>query len=635
MEIGAFNFSGLASGFDTRALIDAILRVERRPIERLQSRESSLNQQQSALDELRGKLNGFLTTLRDLSSERIFKGRVATVSDDSYFTANAGTAAESGVFSIEVLQLAATHKVSSNGFSASDQSQVSGGTITLQTGVGEVLTIDVSASSANDSLEGVRDAINAADVGVAASVLYDGTEYKLIVRAEESGLANALTITDTTNLGLADPANELIAAADASVTVDTIPVTSSSNKISGVLDGVTLDLLQVTGGTPVTLQVADDVEGVVEAVGSLVEKYNEVTDFLNAQLNRENPGPLSDDSYVRRLQGTLQTLVTAGVDGIPIGGIRSLASVGVSFDGLTGRLSLDSAELTELLETQFDEVGDLFVSSGSTTDPLIRFLSGGSAVSGTYGVEVTQAAEKATVAGSGPIGAAGLLADETLTLTVNSQAVVVDLLAGQTITDVVDTVNTALDAAGAGATASDDGGSLRISTDEYGSAQTLSVGSSLNDDGSGNQSGFDDDNPAASTGIDVAGRIDGVDATGAGRTLTTIDTGGSAGLSVLVTASAADVTTSGGDFGTVSYSAGLTAALIDELEGATRLGDGQIDSSKEIIDGQLRQIADDILRLEERLSSREARLVRQFAEAERAISILQSQQNSLGGFIPR
>ena len=635
MDIGSFNFGGLASGIDTKAIIEAILSVERRPINRLQTRESELSQEKSALDELRSKLNVFLNALKDVSSDQTFRARATTLSSDDFFSATAGTAAETGLFAVEVLQLAEAHKVAGNGLAAADQPLVSDGTITIQSGSGDVVTVDVSAASGNNTLEAVRDAINSADKGIGASILYDGASYRLVVRADETGTANALTLTDGTNLGLDAPGNELIAAADSIITVDTITVTNSSNKVSGVIEGVTLDLLQTTTGTAVSLGVEPDVEGVVEAVSSLIAAYNEASGYFTSQLDRDNPGPLAGNSFVRRLQTTLQSFVTRGVDGIPFGGIRALSSIGVSFDGRSGELSLDAAALTEVLENQFDEVGNLFLTSGQASSAFVRFLGAGDdSIAGDYAIDITQAAATASVVGTDPIRMQGLFNDEVLTITVNGVDVDVSLLKNQNITEIVDTINTALGAAGVDATASDNAGALQIATTLYGSDQAISVISDLNNQGNGKQSGFDDTSPTTAAGLDVAGSIDGIVATGAGRTLTAPEGGNTSGLSLLITATDADVIAAAGDFGTVSFSTGLTQSIISELSETTRIGDGRIVSSQEIIDGQLRSLSDEIQRLEERLTSREARLVRQFAAAERAISLLQSQQNSLAGFIP-
>jgi len=636
MDIGSLNFSGLASGIDTRKLIDAILSVERRPIDRLEVRQTELNQQKSALDELRSKLSGFLNAVKSISSDQTFRGRATSVSDDRFFTATAGTAAETGQFAVEVLELAEAHKVGSDGLAASDQPLVNDGTITIQSGTGDVITVDVSAASGNNSLAAVRDAINDADKGVAASVLFDGADYRLVVRAEETGVDKALTITDGTNLDLDNGANELIAAADSRITVDTVEITSSSNTVSGVIEGVTLNLLQVSTGAPaVNLQVAPDVETTVEAVGTMIEAYNDAIKYVNEQLDHDNPGPLSGNSLVRRLQSTLQTLVTNGVEGIPFGGIRSLSSIGVSFDGKTSELSLDTAKLTELLETRFDDVGNLFLTAASTSSAFVSFLGAGTgAVSGDHSVEITQAAALASVVGIAPIRSQGLAKDETLTITFNGTDVVVDLLKNDKIDDVVDKINTAFTAAGVAAAASDDAGALRLSSDDYGDDQNISVLSTVTGQTNGKQTGFHKTNPTASTGAHVEGKIGGIDATGVGRTLTAPEGGDTSGISLLISATAADVAAAGGDFGTLTFAEGLTRGIIAELSEMTRVGDGRIDSSQDIIDTQVRTLSDEVQRLEERLLGREARLVRQFAAAERAISILQSQQNSLVGFIP-
>lgn len=632
MDFGSINFGGLASGIDTKALIDAILDVERQPLRRIEARQSQLGQQKSAMDEMRSKLNAFLSTLRDISSDRTFNARVATVSDETALAVSSGIGADTGLFAVEINQLATAEKIASNGVSAPDEGLVSDGTITIQSGTLEAITIDVSSASANNTLEEVRDAINDADKGVRASVLFDGTDYRLIVRAEETGLENALTVTDSTNLGLDDPVNEVTAAADAQIVVDGISVTSASNSVSNVISGVTLELLTTTATTPVNVNVANDVEGAVAGVKQLVEDYNEAAQFFNSQLDLSNPGPLAGDSYTRRLQQTLASLVTAGAEGIPFGEIRSLSSLGVSFDGRSGELKVDTAKLTGILDEQFEEVGRLFLSSKDATDSRIRFLSTpADAASGEYAVAITQAAEQASLVGDEAIRLAGLRRDETLTITLDGEITTIDLFEDQVIDEVVDTVNAGLAAAGLAVTASNDAGALRIEADEFGSS-SLTVESSRNSN-NGRQTGFGT-SPVTDVGADVAGTIGGLAATGAGQVLTALDGGELEGLSLLVTATPTDVIATGGDFGTVSFSTGLTQPLIDDLADATRVGDGRIESAQEILDDQVKALADEILRLEERLVGREARLIQTFTAAEQAIAALQSQQSQLGSFFP-
>ena len=226
-----FNFTGLASGIDTRAIIDAIINAERQPIERLREQQSRLGFQKSALDSLGSTLNSFEKSLRDLSSSSTFRARTSSVSDETALTARAGTGAEPGLYDLTVTSLATADKYVSSGLVSPDQGLVGDGTLTIQSGTNDEISIDVSAASGNNTLEDVRDAINAADAGVSAAIVFDGTEYLLSVRATETGTANALTITDSTNLDL-DTNPAVQTAANAQFNIDGIDITSSSNTIT-------------------------------------------------------------------------------------------------------------------------------------------------------------------------------------------------------------------------------------------------------------------------------------------------------------------------------------------------------------------------------------------------------------------
>lgn len=633
MALGPVSFGGLASGFDTQSIIEAILRADSRPLERLRVRQDLLRSRAAALDELRARLVSFEGSLLGLSPEITFRARVATASDETSLAAAAGASAETGLFSVEVLSLASAHKVRSNGLAAPDQGLVGDGTITLKAGDGDPVTIEVSATLGNNSLEAVRDAINAEEAGIEASVVFDGTAYRLVVRSAETGLANAMTITDTTGLGLADAGNLVTSAADASLRVDGLAVTSSSNRVTGVIPGVTLDLRGVTTAGPITVEVKEDVEKVVRAVQGFVEAYNELLDFFRKQFDREQPGPLATDSTARNAVFALQTLVTSGVEGIALGGIRSLSAIGVSADGKTGALSLNSAELRKQLEARFDEVGRIFLAGATATSSRIRYQSSTeSTEAGTYAVQITQAAQQASVAGTAAITV--LARDETLIITVGSGSASAALTSGMTVAEVVDAVNAALRQAGVAATAFDDGGRLRITTRQFGSAVLVSVVSDQPDPGDGTGSGFGT-SPATDTGVDVAGSIGGAPAAGSGQLLTAAADGPYAGLTLRVVATPAEVASAGGDFGTVSFSAGLVRSLVATLRGYTRGSDGPVATARAGLEEGLRRLADDIERFEARIEARRARLVRMFAEVEKAIAALQSQQASLASFTTR
>lgn len=626
--MATINFTGLASGLDTRALIDAILQAERRPIERLQAKQEVFSQQRAAFEELRSKLSGLRGALRDLASERTFRGRTTNVSNTQVLRATAGTGAEVGTFDIEVTQLAAAHRVKSSGLAAADQALVNDGTITIQSGSKDPIVIEVSAATGNNSLQSIRDAIQAANAGVQAAVIFDGTDYRLTVRAQDSGVANALSISDTTNLGLGEPGNLISEALDAELIVEGLAITSASNRVTGVIPGVTLDLLAKTTGSPISVEVAQDSESVVNATQTLVTKYNEVIEFFNAQFSRERPGPLAADSTARRAQLDLQRQFTSGLASLPLGEIRSLASVGVSFDGRSGLASLDASKLRERLETHFSAVGDLFLSSGRATDPRIRFLSAtGNTSEADHAVEITQAAQQASVVGS--TAWATLASDEALTISVGGSSTTIDLASGQTLAEVVEAVNAALRNASIAATASADDGRLRITTRDYGSSTSLAVSSSLADAQGGDQTGFDV-NEATASGVDVAGSIAGVEAIGVGQILTAAGESAASGMTLRVSASAADVLATSGDFGSVGFSRGLIDTIGRKVDEFVRLRTGVIDVVKEALGANLKGLDRDVARFEDRLRIREARLIQQFSAAERAISALQAQGGQVG-----
>ncbi len=627
MDIGGITFGGLATGLDTKTIIEALLKVEQQPIDRLESRKSTFDQKKSALDDLRSALSTFGSAVQGLTSDVTFLGRTATVSDEGYLGATAGSGAEAGLYSIEIGALAAAHKIRSDGFAAPDQGLVPDGTITIKAGGNETITIDVSAAAGNNSLEAIRDQINAADKGVAASVLYDGTSYRLIVRSEDSGLANAMTVTDTTGLNLDDPGNLVTSAADASVTVDGLEITSSTNTVTGVIPGVTLNLRAVTTGTPVTVEVTEDREGTTKAIQSLVTSFNQLMDFFSTQFDRDNPGVLAGDATAQQAQSEVLSLVTGGVEGLPANAlIRSLSSIGVSFDGKTGKMSLDTSQLQLMLEDHFDDVGKLFSAWGKGTDRRVSYSSAAPGTApGDYAVTLTTAAEQAMVTGSQALGDT-LGRDETLDVTVGSTTASAVLTSGMTRAQVVDALNAALRSAGAGATASLDAENrLQITSREFGSGVALSVQSSQADSGAG--TGFGS-TAATDTGVDAAGMIGGVAATGIGQILIGAEGGDYAGLSLRITATPAEVAAAGGtlDLGSFSYSQGLLRALTSRIDSLVRTGEGPIDAEREGLTESIKRISDDITAAESRLASRRAYWVKMFTAAEQAIAQLQAQQ---------
>src|SRR5262249_30829983 len=163
---------------------------------------------------------------------------------------------------VSVGAIAQSSFLRSTGFADANASLGLAGNLTLQ--VGTTVTT-VAVDSSNDSLFGVRDAVNKSGAAVDATVVFDGTQYHLELRGRDTGVKTAASLSSEpapaaggTALGL----TQLRAATDASFTIDGQPYTSASNTVTGAIEGVTLQLLdaQVAGAAPVQVAVTESVD---------------------------------------------------------------------------------------------------------------------------------------------------------------------------------------------------------------------------------------------------------------------------------------------------------------------------------------------------------------------------------------
>ena len=634
MALGPVSFSGVATGFDIKSIINAILQAEHHPVDLLQAKQQGLDAKKAAFSDLSAKLTTLRTALLDLSSSGTVTSRAATSSDTSILTATAGSGADLGSHEIDVQTLARASRVRSETVADRLDPAVTDGTITIRSGSRDLITINVSAAAGNNSLVAVRDAINAATAGVSASIVNDGTGDLLVVRASNTGTANALAVTDTTNLHLAAPGNVLDTAANATAIVDGVTVTSATNALTTAIAGVTVNLLSAKPGTKVALDVTADTGKLKSAITSFVDAYNAVAGFLRDQFTADSKtgqaGILAGDALTRRVQETLSSGVSGGVAGIPSSDLTTLGAIGVSIEGSSGLLKVDDAKLSAALTDHFDQVGRLLAATGRATDNAVSFASLTSAtVPGTYAVTVTSAPERATIAGSTAIAPSGLGAAETLTISLGSSSATVGLAQGDTLETIVTKLNTALSSAGVGVRASADGGKLRLSSVDYGSAVSFGVVSNAADAQDGSTTGIGTAT-LSDAGADIAGTIGGAAASGNGTILTGVAGPDFEGLQVSVVTDAATVASKGGNFGTVTVSRGVADTLARTLKSIVDPTGGLITTTIQGFADETSRITDEISVLEDRLRDREAFLVQQFSAAEQAISALQQQQAALG-----
>ncbi len=627
---GSITFgTGTASGIDWSAVADAIIKAKSRPITNLQNQVSIWNGAKKAFSALGSALDNFETKLRALRADGAVGAKKTTLGSlpagaTTPFSASAGTDALTGSYAIEVHDLAKAHRVRSAGVADAYSPIVADGTISIQAEGEEAITIDVSAANGNNSLTAIATAINSADKGVQASVIRDGSNSILVVKSAQTGTDHELVISDATNLGLDDAQNVLQAAQNAWITVDGIDIRAQSNTIDDAIAGVSLKLTAETTGA-VALDVADDLEGTKKALQEFVDAYNAVDKVFQEEMGSKNAlagSSVASSSVFRGVRDRLQALVTSRMQGIPDGNVRSLAELGVEIADASGTLKFNATKFDAIVDAgRFDEVRAVLQSSGSTSDTLVSFVSGRTTTgAGTYDVRVTKAAEVAALGGSTAL-AGGLATNENLTITLGTASRSVALAAGDDLTTVLGKINAALDQAGIAATAVNDGGRVRLASDEYGSAQVLKVVSDVADAGDGRSTGFGT-TEQTDAGVDVAGTIGGVLAVGLGRDLKAAEESPAAGLIVRIYATDAAIAAKAGNFGTVGYSKGAADLFLEQIDAVTDPFDGTIKSAQDGYDKSIKSAQEKITRLQDMLAEKRDQLLRQFSAAEQAVAQL-------------
>lgn len=367
--MGSIVSSGVGSGLDIAGLVRQLVQAEGGPKTlRLNAEEAKVQAKLSALGTLQSALASFRDTVSTLKDIEKFQGRMVTLSDEDFVSASASSSAVPGSYAIEVQQLATAHKLQSapNGY-ASAATPVGTGTLHISIG-GE--NFDVVIGSTNNTLAGIAAAINSSAAGdkVQATVLNGASEARLTITARSIGLASEMTITqdggDGNLAGLLGGLVEIEAAQNAAAEIDGITVTSTTNTLSGAIEGVEITLTAAHEVGTTTIEVGYDRTAARATIDELVKGYNAVVDAIKSvssyNVESREGGPLFGDAGVRNIVYQLRRELTANVAGLS-GSFDMLTEIGVTAD-LSGKLSVDTAKLDAAFAADFDAVGELFAA---------------------------------------------------------------------------------------------------------------------------------------------------------------------------------------------------------------------------------------------------------------------------------
>jgi flagellar hook-associated protein 2 len=501
---------GLGTTLPISQVLTGLMQIESIPLTLLQNQVTGVQTEISAYGQLSSALATFQQALAKLTQPTEFQTLSATSSNTSALTASAVVGAQTGSYTINATQLAQAQSLATAG-QASLNSHLSSGsgssTVTFTFGTQDGTTFtpnpsqasgSVTINSSNDSLAGMRDAINGANLGVTASIVNDGsgTPYRLVLTSNttganesmqvsvqgDAGISSLLTYPPATGTPASAAITQTAAAQDAKLTVNGLSLSSSSNDVGSALPGISLTLLQ-TGQS--TLTIANNATSIQTDIDSFVSAYSTLQSSINS-LTAYNPGgtngPLIGDATTMQIQTQLQQVVASALSGTG-SGYSSLADVGISLNS-DGTLSVDDSTLSQALQSNPGQFAALFSTAGSATNSNVAYLIGGTNTqSGSYAVNITQAATHGTFTGtSAPDTATGstalsspttIAAGTTLTLTIGGTPTTVSLAAGTYATpdDVVNMLQTAI---GSAATVTQNNGVLSV-TPAGGGNQTLSI----------------------------------------------------------------------------------------------------------------------------------------------------------------
>jgi flagellar hook-associated protein 2 len=402
----AISSPGLGSGLDINGIVSSLIAAEEAPTtNRLDQKESTFQAKISALGMLKSSLSSFqssLTTLKDITS---FQKRTTSSTDSTLVAASANESASEGSYSVSINRLAQIHKLGSA--EHLDTATFGGGaadTLVITVGT-KNLTIDLSTAKTLAELNtAINSAADSAGVGVTSTIITgDGGIEKVTLTADSAGYDNRVQIGGTiggvvseTVLGLATLNTDADgvplptdAELDAQIVVDGLTLTRSTNSVSDVISGVTLNLKEVTT-SPETISVSLNTGSIKTAVNSFVDNYNKLMatmDELSAVDTKAGTrSVLLGDVTLRAVEYALRNELSNTVSGVS-GSFNSLSSIGITTQR-DGSVKLDSAVLDKAIDDNFNDIGQLFASSDGVANRFDSLMSAYASSSGIINTRI-------------------------------------------------------------------------------------------------------------------------------------------------------------------------------------------------------------------------------------------------------
>jgi flagellar hook-associated protein 2 len=413
--------TGIGSGIDIDSIVTAMVNAERAPkTNQLDRLEKTTVARISAMGSLTSALNTFKTAVDSLNKTSLFESRTASSSNTSALKVTAATTAPAGSYNVQVKQLATSSKVALQSVTGGNTATFNSGSLSISAGSS---SFDVNITAANNTLAGMRDAINEAgkSSGVSATIITDDSGSRLVLSSTKSGAGNDIQVVaneDNVTAGgnaltsqaftpTVDPGNAdaflkpdsttgaggvITKALSAKISIDGLELVRDSNRIADALEGVTLDLTAAQSSTDlaegktisVTVgvdkgSVKTNLQKFVDAYNALISTTSQLTAVVPVDGGNPVTGPLLGDSSIRNvLSGLRNEMVKMTGEG----GVRALADLGIATEK-DGKLKLDDTKLTKALDSNFDQVAGYLAGDNGLMSRLSKSVG---AYVGTTGV---------------------------------------------------------------------------------------------------------------------------------------------------------------------------------------------------------------------------------------------------------
>ena len=376
---------GINSNLDTQDIINKMVSLEARSMDLVEAKKQIEQQKLASFQELKNRLQTFKSVVTTLNTQSRFIVNKSVFSNNSFSDSNkvvditTTSSASSGTYSLIVNNLATESKLITSGH-AETTSSIAFGTVTIV--IGSSASSTVTIDSTNNTLDGLRLAINNLGLDVKASFLNDGdatNPYRLLVSGTQTGSSGTVTMSHATTPTPFSASSSAISfettqtARDASLLLDGVSITKSSNTVTDVISGAALKLQSAGSGT---ISLSTDTEAITTKVSDFVDEFNEISLFLAEQLaldsETEETGVLFGNFAVQNLQQILRSSISTKVKGIS-GDYTYLSQIGITTQS-DGTIILDTDDFSDALVGDIENVSQLFSSNGSVTNSSVAYV---------------------------------------------------------------------------------------------------------------------------------------------------------------------------------------------------------------------------------------------------------------------